>query len=205
MKMLITSRFALLSLILCLAACTKDQLPTKLYSVGEQKTEIKWTAYKYTEKFGVSGVFEEFTIKGLDYNTTIKDMVSDVSINIQTESLNTQSVYRDANIRDYYFKRLNNYATITGDVIKVKGSETEGQVVILMDFNSVKREVEFDFRVNGKKLYFESDLDLSQWDASSSLDHLRECCGEYHTGTDGVHLVWPDVRVEITVDLEQLN
>lgn len=199
------SNLVLAVVLLTMIACTKDSLPEKKFTLSDNNIQIKWTAYKFSKKLGVEGQFEEFLIEGVKYNTSIKDMMSDVTIEIATESINTQSTFRDNNILNYFFKRLDNYQHIKAQVVKVQGRETEGKLITAVEFNGTTQELEFDYRVSGQRLLLAADLNLSLWDASKSLVHFEDCCSEYHTGEDGIQVVWPDVSIDILIGLAQTN
>lgn len=191
--------------IFLLASCTKDSLDPKLYSYAGTNTEIKWTAYKYTEKFGISGIFEDFTISGLQYQAPIKDMLADVEIEINTESLNTQSEYRDENILRYFFRTLENHKFIIARVIKVSGTDSKGKIFVMMDFNNQTNEIVFDFKIQNGNLLMEADIDLKDWNAAHTLDNFQDCCATLHTGQDGRQIVWPAVHLDIRTGMEISN
>lgn len=167
--------------------------------------EIKWTAYKYTEKLGVSGVFEEYTISGLQYQVPIKEMFEDVSIEIKTESINTQSEYRDENILRYFFRKLENHDIIHAKVKKVTGNDFEGKLFVRLDFNDVSNEIVFDFKIQNGNIFMEGDFNLGEWNAAQALDNFEDCCSTLHTGEDGKQMVWPNIHLEIRTGMEISN
>lgn len=196
------SKLLLSACFILVISCTKDSLDPTLYSYSSAATEIKWTAYKYTDKIGVSGIFKEYTISGLEYQAPIQEMLSDVTIDIKTESLNTQSTFRDQNILDYYFRKLNNHEIIQASVIKVTGNESKGKVYVMMDFNNISNEIAFDFIVKGGNLFLEADIELIDWNATQQLDNFEECCADLHTGEDGLQVLWPTIHLEIRTGIE---
>jgi len=188
-----------------MTSCTKDSLDPTLYSFVGGDTEIKWTAYKCTNKIGVSGLFEDFKISGPKYQTSIREMLSNVKIDIKTESLNTRSTFRDENILKYFFTTLDNHEWIRGSVVKVSGNDMKGKLFVMMDFNNVSNEIVFDFKINTGMLVMEADFDLIDWNAAHSLDNFDDCCSTLHTGEDGKQMIWPNLHLEISSAMEIAN
>lgn len=197
--------YAICICVLFVSACTKSSLPLKIYSATENNIEIEWRAYKYSEKLGVNGKFLDFQINGLSTMSTIKDMLTDISIDINTESLSTNSTSRDNNILTYFFRKLDNHEVISGEVIKVTGTETKGKAIVSLTFNNQTHEVPFEYQTTSQKLVLKADMNLENWQAAKTLDHFKDCCEDYHTGEDGVHIIWPNVSIKISTLLEMMS
>lgn len=194
----------LFACLMLTSSCTKDKLQGTDFKYNSETTIIKWTAYKYTERFGINGSFDKFEINSTGQSSNPKDLLKNASFKIYTQSINTNSSLRDHNIYNYFFKQLQNYKTIKGEVIGIDGNIKKGKLQVDIQLNSITNIVEFEYKIKDNFIKLEADLDLSDWQAISAIDNMEKCCVDYHTGSDGVHIVWPDVKIELSTRMSEL-
>jgi hypothetical protein len=173
------------------------------YSYQHDSTSVKWTAYKFTEKVGVSGSFDEMEVTGtLAEEMTLVNVFGSAGFNIPVSSTNSLVPDRDMKIKEHFFGTMNATDSISGRVVSI--TEEGAQVEITM--NDQTRSVDMDVIINGSELKLESVIQLSDWDALASVDALNKICHDLHIGADGVSKLWPEVKLEIrTVLAENCN
>lgn len=173
------------------------------YSYQHDSTSVKWTAYKFTEKVGVSGSFDEMEVTGtLAEEMTLVNVFGSAGFNIPVSSTNSLVPDRDMKIKEHFFGTMNATDSISGRVVSI--TEEGAQVEITM--NDQTRSVDMDVIINGSELKLESVIQLGDWDALASVDALNKICHDLHIGADGVSKLWPEVKLEIrTVLAENCN
>lgn len=172
---------------------------TKVYTVKGNMPFIKWTAYKFTNRTGVSGSFDNVTYKLSTKKGTVKQLLEYATFKIETESVNSNLKLRDDRIYTYFFSKIG-AKTITGDFLKI--NDKGGQINIVIGNNS--HSVPFTFNISSDKIKIHTSLNLTLWKASSGITALNEICKDVHTGADGVSKLWTDVKVTIEIDLETI-
>jgi len=185
--------------ILFMHSCTKDQIIDS--SVKSNHIDFKWTAYKYTERFAVSGSFDDIAIEANnDKDASLLEDIENITMTIDANKVSTTSNLKRSNLINYFFSKLSN-SQISGRVAGKIGDEATGVIQVALAFNDVTREVNFDYIAENNRLNLLTNIDLNDWKAMNALDELKTCCETYHTGSDGVHRVWPKVDIEISMDL----
>ncbi len=173
------------------------------YSYQHDSTSVKWTAYKFTEKVGVLGSFDEMEVTGtLAEEMTLVNVFGSAGFKIPVSSTNSLVPDRDMKIKEHFFGTMNATDSISGRVVSI--TEEGAQVEITM--NDQTRSVDMDVIINGSELKLESVIQLGDWDALASVDALNKICHDLHIGADGVSKLWPEVKLEIrTVLAENCN
>ena len=172
---------------------------TKLNYVKEN-TKVSWTAYKTTELIGVSGVFTDFEITGVEQTATPLDVVKNASITIPIAAISSKNPERDERIKNFFFGAMADTDSLTGTV---KELSEAGEGVLTLTMNGVTGDVPVKIAVDGLQLTFTSTFSLNDWKAQDAVKALNEECGALHAGTDGVSFLSPDVNIVITTTLEE--
>lgn len=193
-------------------ACQKDAVENSeaitdaVYTYDHSATTLTWTAYKYTDKIGVSGTFDEFTISNTAQSNSISELVQDLTFSVNPHTVNTNLPLRDLNIVDYFFKQLDIDGDITGSISNSMGSKTLGSMTVDLSMNGINHIAYFNytFSESDNKLIIEGDIDVNDWNGNNALLAMNEQCEDLHTGEDGVSMLWPDVsiRIETTLAVE---
>ena len=87
----------------------------------------------------------------------------------------------------------------------MKGSQSSGKLLVVFDMNATLYEVDLMYKRQGNQLKITGEIDLADWQAATTLDYMEDCCKSYHTGSDGVHLVWPQVKLELKTNLSEIE
>lgn len=169
------------------------------YALNGQSATIKWTAYKFTEKVGVSGTFDNVTSETAMNDGSIQELLQDATFSIETRSVNSQLQLRDDRIYNAFFTTVG-AETITGKFVAV--DEGQGQVLITLGKHS--GQADFSYNHLQDTLVITSTIDLVSWNAEEGVTALNEVCKDGHTGADGISKLWPDVDIEVKVPVKKL-
>lgn len=179
-----------------------DQMSTQVcrYNYNQDSTSLKWIAYKFTEKVGVSGGFDELEVGGtLSGEMSLLNVFASATFNIPVASTNSLVPDRDMKIKEYFFGTMVDTDALTGRVINI--NEEGAQLEISM--NGQTRSVDMDVTVNGTELKLEGVIQLADWDALASVEALNKICHDLHIGADGISKLWPEVKLEVRTVLTE--
>ncbi|MFC4632991.1 YceI family protein [Dokdonia ponticola] len=198
-----------LLLILMVTSCEKKNKKTpihqksktenqvhKRYTIDAKSISIVWTAYKFTDKVGVSGTFKDFKFETKNATGTIDSILNESSLKIPTLSVDSQNEIRDPKLRSIFFKTFHT-DTIKGRILTVY--KDSGLVEISM--NNISKEVPYSYIVKNDSILLKTHLDLTQWNGQEAIEALNKACYELHIGPDGISKLWPDVTVEVQFPL----
>lgn len=177
--------------------------PVCTYSYNEENTSVQWIAYKYTEKTGVKGTFDEVTVHGTTPSSNPAEVISAAAFEIHTVWVNSGDATRDPKIRESFFGTLEAGEVITGQVVTVSGGDKEGKITFNITMNGSSKEVEGAYTVSGEILEAKVELNMEDWNGGAAIAALNEVCSDLHTGADGSSKLWPDVTVFVTTTLDK--
>ena len=169
-----------------------------VYSYQEATTQVMWVAYKYTQKTGVNGKFEDTKVEGTSTGANPSDVLNGATFEIQTGSVNSGDPTRDPKIVESFFGTLVNGGSISGSVMSVEGSETEGKVTFNLSLNGINKNVEGTYTVVDNKFEAKVELNMADWNAQGGIDKLNKVCEDLHKGADGKSILWPEVTVYVS-------
>lgn len=178
-----------------------DIKQTCTYEASQERPEVLWVAYKYSEKVGVKGEFEEVTVSNTGSGGTISDVLAGAQISIATTSSNSGDPTRDPKIKETFFGSLVDGETITGLITNVKGNDEAGTVVANLRLNGQEKPATGSYEVKDDMLEMKFELNVSTWSAMDALNALNKVCEDLHKGADGKSILWPDVTVFVSTKL----
>jgi len=73
------------------------------YSYNKELTVLEWTAFKFTEKKGVTGTFNEINISGVERSDDPKKLIESLTFTIPTATVETQNEERNGKIAKLFF------------------------------------------------------------------------------------------------------
>ena len=167
------------------------------YSFEDGTTQVTWTAYKTTEKVGVSGTFDTLNITGLKTASTVLEVFSEAAFSIPVSSINTANPDRDQKIFQHFFSNMNETSMLTGNVTGVEGDKLNVSITM----NGVTNATLLDINVTDSLVSLSGVMLLADWNALESADALNKVCFDLHKGGDGVSKLWPDVKLDISAVL----
>ena len=175
----------------------KNSSKERHYTFDHSGISLQWTAYKFTEKLGVSGTFDELEVRPENGPGTISDLLKDTEIAIHTHSVNSDNEIRDPKLRASFFKVLNT-DTIRGKILNAENDS--GSLELIM--NKLSNEVVYKYALKEDTLHLTAHLNIPLWNGQEALDSLNKACYVLHTGTDGVSKLWPDVDVLVKIPIK---
>lgn len=171
-----------------------------MYSFTDGETRVNWTAFKFTERVGVSGVFEDIDISGTKEAATPEEVFADAEFTIPVSSINSKDEGRDRKIQDFFFKNLEESSKLKGKMVSFND---DGTAVFTLSLNGNTQEVEGEYEVHDKVMVLKSEIDVSAWGAESGIASLNKVCDELHKGKDGKSVLWPDVKISIKATMDK--
>ena len=169
------------------------------YSYAPEETVLTWTAFKLTERVGVSGTFDEINVTANNGAEDMFGVLTGATFDIPVSSLNSNDEVRDPKIKNSFFGVMNNTDRITGSVKSL--SATSGEVDITM--NGVSKSYSGDVAVEGEEITFTTTLNILDYNGQESIDSLGVVCEAKHTGPDGVNKLWEDVELVVRTTLQK--
>lgn len=170
------------------------------YSYNHETSKLKWTAYKTTDKIGVSGTFNNIEVSGTTTSETPVDVLKNLTFNIPIASVNTSNEDRDGKIAKHFFGTMTGTENISGMVTSM---EADGKCTIGIKMNDTEKEVAATYTIEGQAVTVNAVIDLNDWNGADAVKALNEVCNDLHKGADGVSKLWPEVKLEITTTLNK--
>ncbi len=167
------------------------------YSYDPAETVLTWTAFKLTERVGVSGTFDEINVTANDGAEDMYAVLSGANFDIPVSSLNSQDEVRDPKIKNNFFGVMTETSNITGVVSSL--SQDGGTVEITM--NGISKSYDGEVKVDGEQITFLTEIDLVDFDGQPAVDSLGVVCEAKHTGEDGINKLWTEVEIAVKTTL----
>ncbi len=192
-----------LFLLSCNGSDKKSKTPITIekaytYSIDTSGILVNWTAYKFTERIGVSGRFDTVKFSAKKSLTSIEDVLKSSRIAISTGSVNSANAIRDPKLRATFFKTFNT-DTIHGQIL-----ETEGEKGLLaLKMNTINNLIEYTYRYTKDTIFISTHFDLIKWNGKNAVEALNKECYDLHKGSDGLSKLWPDVAVKIKLPVKR--
>ncbi|MDF0706134.1 MAG: hypothetical protein VX772_05440 [Bacteroidota bacterium] len=179
----------------------KTEEAVTTYSIVEDSTNVKFTAYKTTDKVPVGGTFKEIELTYTAGETPIETLDGlEFSIPISSLFTNDPTNTRDPKIIEFFFDKMVETQSISGTFT----FKEDNSCAVLLSMNGVSTELPMEYEItDDNRVNFSGVMDLKEWDALEALASLNEACKILHTGADGVSKTWEDVAIEGSVLLVQ--
>ena len=178
-----------------------NKLPVNSYSLKKgSKPAFTWTAFKFSNRMGVSGTFDSIQFKPSVKRGTVKDLFKNATFSIQTASINSNLDLRDKRIISYFFSRIE-ATTISGTFLEVNA--TNGKLAITIGENS--NTCNFNYCILENIFILNTSIDLTAWHAEAGIKSLNKICKIEHTGTDGISKLWNDVAITVKIELNSFK
>lgn len=171
---------------------------TCMYTYDHASSVLEWTAFKFTEKKGVTGSFTTVTVTDGGAKENPEEVIESLSFSIPVATVETQNPDRNAKIAKFFFGTIHTEA-ITG---KVKDLKADGKALLEITMNAVTKEVEGTYTLNDGAFAFHATINVIDWNGQPGIDALNKECKDLHTGTDGVSKLWSEVELSFTTTLK---
>ncbi|MGB3152703.1 MAG: YceI family protein [Maribacter sp.] len=170
------------------------------HSVDTTGASLKWTAYKFTDKVGVHGTFDDFKLDMEKVSESREDFLEGDKITIHTQSVNSGNVIRDDKLRTYFFTVFHT-DTIKAEILNANN----GVGKMSLELNNITREIDYDYVQNGDTLFLNAAIDLIHWKGEEALNILNQECYELHMGADRVSKLWPNVDITMKLPMDLIK
>jgi len=178
-----------------------EETATAIYNIVEDSTDVRFTAYKTTDKVPVGGTFQEIELTYTAGETPMETL-NGLEFTIPVSSLftNDPTKTRDPKIIEFFFDKMAESQSIPGTFT----FKDDKSCTVKLSMNGVSTELPMEYEItDDNHVNFSGVMDLKQWNALDALASLNEACKILHTGSDGVSKTWEDVAIEGSVLLEQ--
>ncbi|MDX5430540.1 MAG: YceI family protein, partial [Bacteroidota bacterium] len=155
--------------------------PGNLALVSES-VEVNWTAYKFTEKAGVSGHFDSVWIYPGKETGSVSELLEGARFEILVASTNTGNADRDMKIANLFFGSLTDSEKITGKVTGLEGGNENGKANVLLSLNGMEHPVELTYVVTDNQIQMSGEINVEEWNAMEGIQKLNKECEQLHTG-----------------------
>jgi polyisoprenoid-binding protein YceI len=176
---------------------------TCFYTYAEGSAQVRWTAFKTTDKVAVGGQFNQVNVTVGEKSTKITDVLNTIKFNIPTSTTNTANEDRDAKIVASFFGVMDATDIILGQVKSAEGDNTKGTCTFYLTLNNVEKEVVLNYTVEDTIVNLTGEINLTDFGADNAVASLNEVCGVLHTGADGVTKTWNTVELAIEAALNK--
>lgn len=164
------------------------------YSIDASAVTVNFVAYKFENKTGVKGQFQEITINGGKASANPLEVIEGATFSIPVLSVFTSDPARDQKIRESFFGTLVNTAEITGSVKSIEGDK----VVLSVTLNEITFDIDAVQSFNDTSLTLEAEMDVSNWNGQAAIAALHKVCEANHANPDGgKSILWPNVSIKI--------
>mgnify|MGYP000207761855 CR=1 FL=1 len=183
---------------------TKEKVETttktsRHYSLLPGKAGVRWTAFKFTERAGVTGTFDNIEAKEMVEGESLSDALKGLSYKIPVSSINSNNEDRDSKLTTFFFGVMNETPAITGTFGEFNGNDQFGTCNIIINMNGLSQSVDFEYKVNENNLSFLSMIDMNNWEGEFALNSINKKCEDLHKGKDGKSVIWPEVKLEMVI------
>ena len=180
----------------------EQEEPAQVYSIVEDSTAIRFTAYKTTEKKPVGGTFTEVNLDYTAAGTPIETMDGlEFSIPVSSLFTNDTTNTRDPKIIHFFFDAMVETQTIKGTF----AFDESNNCSVELTMNGVSTNLPMEYEVtDDNHINFTGVMDLKNWNALEALASLNKACEQLHTGADGVSKTWEDVAISASVLLTKM-
>ena len=164
-----------------------------------RKSTIEWTAYKTTEKVGVTGHFDVVLVKeAKEDGKTPQEVLEGATIVAVVPSLNSDQIDRDQKLKDILFGNMIDTKEIKGQL-----HFRDGKTYLNLTLNKASKEYEVKSTFENNVFTIDGTIDLLDFNASKALEALNQACLELHKGADGVSKTWSEVHIKGQVEFSE--
>lgn len=158
-------------------------------SVSKKDIKFKWVAFKTTQKIGVGGTFNNYTILKNNTGKNIKQVLTGASIEIDTNSVNTKNKARDVKIAKFFFSSMTGGAKITATITSINSKKIDLKVAM----NGKSVIVPMTYIKKNSRFIFKGHLDVLDLTLGTQIAAINKACSAKHKKT------WNDVELSLMI------
>lgn len=169
------------------------------FTIYPERASLRWTAFKFTERVGVSGTFSDVTTTDAKKGTSVPACLEKMNFKVNTSSIDSNSEERDGKVQKFFFGTMKGGDSIEGQFGTFNGDGNSGIYQVNLVLNKYRNAVDFEYTVDDKEIVLKGKINLADFDAQKSVDSINKKCEVLHKGSDGISKLWPDVDVEVHI------
>ncbi|TGL14193.1 YceI family protein [Leptospira levettii] len=173
------------------------------YEYDPNKTNLEWTAFKFTEKTGVKGKFDNIRVTGKTKDKSKFGVAEKIRFQIDSLSVNSSNPDRDAKIKKFFFGSVKGNQKLTGHFSDLTSGET-GTAKLHLQFRKFKTSVPVNFVWKDETVEVVGTVDVATLGLTQGLSKLNAECNDLHKGSDGVSKLWPTVDVKVVSTVKKV-
>ena len=172
------------------------------YSVVQDSTDVRFTAYKTTDKKPVGGTFTKVDLTYTAGETPMETLDGmEFSIPVSSLFTNDTTNTRDPKIIHFFFDKMMETQSIKGTF----AFDADKKCSVKLTMNGMTTDLPMDYEItDDNHVNFSGTMDLKNWNALDALASLNKACEVLHTGPDGVSKTWEDVAIKASVLLKKM-
>ncbi len=189
------------------------------FTMVPDSLKVEWTAYKTTQRVGVTGSFTQVDVTRLSQTKSgkpkrtnvqapgaqelaaesIGNLLKDLKVNVDGLTVNTGNPDRDKTLSEFFFAKMTGTTsasrTFSGQVTRV--ADDQKSLNLSLSVNGVKKDLPMDIEMLDDELTATGTIQITEFSGQAALKSLSEKCHDLHKGSDGVSKTWPDVMIKI--------
>lgn len=171
------------------------------WKLNSSSAELKWVAYKFTEKAPVEGKLADVKISGIRGNAPdLKMLLSAISFTADGMSVESGNQSRDNNLKNFFFKKVKNASQISGKVTSV----LDDKLTVKLKVNDIEKDVIFTYAVDeNSHLLALANIDMLDFAMTDAFNSIHEKCKDLHTGKDGKAKTWSEVALKASISVQK--
>ena len=187
-----------------LLALSSDAKAACTYQLGKNPIKLEWTAFKFTEKTGVTGSFNTMTLRGPKQADSLINLARGLSMQIDGTSIESNNPGRNVTISQFFFQKFSPSPDLTAKVTSVEGDDHTGNLSIAITMNGTTKDVPFTYTISkDNQVEAKGSIDMMEFALQSAFDSIHRACETQHTGKDGISKTWTDVDLKLTGRFEK--
>jgi len=167
------------------------------FNYNSESTVIGWTAFKFTEKKGVSGIFNESEVLIANPSEDMLQTLAGASFTIPVSSINSENPVRDEKLKNSFFGTMESTEIISGLVKSI----TDSEAIVEITMNGQSKEYTGTVTTDGLKVSFSATINMTDFEAQHAIDSLNTVCSAEHTSEDGSSKLWSEVDINVETTL----
>jgi YceI-like domain len=165
------------------------------FTTKPENIKVTWTAFKTPKKVGVAGTFNDIIFDGPMSGNSIDEIIKSSTFLIKTDSVETKDLARNLKIAQFFFKKMNGNASISGKVVGMDDKFINLEV----SMNEKTLVVPLLYKVKGSKLTATGTLDVLDFSMDESLKGITMACRELHENK-----TWSDVNLSLEANFKRI-
>lgn len=164
------------------------------FAISPENIKVTWTAFKTPKKVGVEGTFTDLKFEGPMSGNSMDEVIKASTFLIKTDSVETKDPARNIKIAQFFFKKMNGDASISGKVASMDDKFINLEVTM----NQKALIVPLSYKVKGSKLSATGTLDVLDFAMDESLKSITTACSEKHEKK-----TWNDVNLSLEANFKK--